>query len=201
MEILLNEYLLIISPDENIDKELIKIKCEFRDNYGCTHAAQLKPHCTLLNFAQYQNMENHLIKRFDLLASCFSPVKITLDGFGQYPFHTIYVKVEDDKKLSKMVKIMRLKLKPVLKGFETFKTTYMSDPHLTIARRMTEAQFDQAWTEWKKRKFSSSFNAANILLLKRPVNEIDFQPQGNYKEVKHFELTGQEEKEEQLTLF
>ena len=85
------------------------------------HAAQLKPHCTLLNFAQYQNMENYLIKRFDSLARSFSPVKITLDGFGQYPFHNIYVKVEDDKKLSKTVKIMRLKLKPVLKDSKHLK--------------------------------------------------------------------------------
>jgi 2'-5' RNA ligase len=201
METSLNEYLLIISPDENINKELIKMKCEFRDNYGCTYAAQSHPHCTLMNFVQYQNMENYLIRRFESLVRSFSPVKITLNGFGQYPIHTIYVKMEDDKKLSKMVKIMRMKLKQVLKGFETFKTTYLTDPHLTIARRMTEGQFDQAWTEWKKRKFNSSFEATHILLLRRSISEIDFQPKGNYKEVKHFELTGAEEKEEQLALF
>ena len=154
-----------------------------------------------MNFVQYQNMESYLIRRFESLVRSFSPVKITLNGFGQYPIHTIYVKMEDDKKLSKMVKIMRMKLKAVLKGFETFRTTYLTDPHLTIARRMTEAQFDLAWAEWKKRKFNSSFNATNILLLKRSINEIDFQPQGNYQVVNHFELTGQEEKEEQLALF
>jgi len=201
METGFNEYLLIISPDEKTCEELRRIKCEFRDNYGCTHAAQLKPHCTLMNFVQHQRVENYLVRRFDSLSRSFSPVKITLDGFGQYPAHTIYAKIEDEKKLSKMVKILRLKLKPALKGTETFKPIYLSDPHITIARRMTEAQFDQAWTEWKKRRFEASFDADNMLLLKRQLSEKDHQPQSSYQVVKQFQLTGLEQKEEQLMLF
>jgi 2'-5' RNA ligase len=201
MEILLNEYLLIISPEENIRTELIKIKYEFRDKYGCTHAAQLKPHCTLMNFIQPQHMENYLIKALDSLAASFSPIKITLDGFGQYPIHTIYIKIEDNKEIRKMVTALRLKFKPISKAIKPFKPTYLSAPHLTIARRMTDTQFNLAWTEWGKRKFDSSFNAYSIRLLKRQINENDLRPKENYHVVKDFELAGQEEKKEQLTLF
>jgi len=201
MEIVLNEYLLVISPEDDISKEITKIKYEFRDHYGCIQAARLKPHCTLMNFVQHQRVENHLIREFDSIVASFTPKAITLDGFGQYPMHTIYIKIKESKKIKEMITALKLKFRSVKNEIKPLKPIYPSDPHLTIARGMTQVQFNQAWTEWGKRKFNSSFNAYNVRLLKRQIDEKDLKPKENYQIVKDFKLAGQEKKDKQLILF
>jgi len=198
---MLNEYLLVISPEESVSEEITKIKYKFSDDYGCKYAARLKPHCTLMNFVQHQRVENHLIREFDSIVASFIPIAITLDGFGQYPMHTIFIKIKDGKKIKEMVTALKLKFRSVKNEIKPFKPIYLSDPHLTVARGMTQAQFNQAWTEWGKRKFSSSFNVNNVRLLKRQIDEKDLKPKENYQIVKDFKLAGQKKKGKQLILF
>ncbi|MET1055336.1 MAG: 2'-5' RNA ligase family protein [Pedobacter sp.] len=198
MENPLNKYLLVISPEERISNQITQIKYEFANSYGCTCAAQLKPHCTLLHFIQHPITENYLVKNFDVSAAYCAAMKITLNGFGQYPRHTIYINVEEYRALKNMVETLRFK---TLSGIKLISPVYLTDPHVTIARNMTEKQFTLAWKEWENRKFEASFTAHSIRLLKRKITEKDLGTNEKYQVVKDFELGGKKDTNEQLRIF
>ncbi|TDQ10126.1 2'-5' RNA ligase family protein [Pedobacter metabolipauper] len=198
---LLYQYLLVFSPDEKVNADILAIKKEYRDKYDCKKSAHLKPHLTLINFHQFQSVEIYLIKTLEKLSRSIFPIPVNLCGFGQYPPHTIYIKVINGVQISELVKTMRSKLKPIITTIEKNKPVYMSDPHLTIARGMSEQQFNQAWPEWKQQEFKASFNASGMLLIKRRINKTDAQPPENYQVVKYFQFTGTAHHLEQLNLF
>jgi 2'-5' RNA ligase len=61
-EIPLNEYLIILTPPEDIYEHVMKVKKLFKNQYGITDAPNSYPHITLSNFCQYESWENQIIK-------------------------------------------------------------------------------------------------------------------------------------------
>jgi len=59
-------------------------------------------------------------------------------------------------------------------------------PHLTIAKQMTERQFECAWEDFKSKSFYDSFYAKGMLLLKRNFDEERVRHKGSYKTVELF---------------
>ena len=50
----INEYLLVLSPPEELWNRIVKIKEEFAEIYQSAHARWGKPHITLATFVQYE---------------------------------------------------------------------------------------------------------------------------------------------------
>lgn len=201
MDIPVFEYLAVLKPDDGVSARIKEIKNYFQNEYGCEYAAQLKPHCTLLKFPQYTHLEKQMIKRFESIARTLTPAKLNLDGFGNFPHHTIYVGVDQNPELEKIMKNIKVKLRPFLQKIETLKPVYVKKAHITIARKMNEAQFELAWDEWKNRPFKAIVNADEILLLKRPLDPETMAATGTYQRVDSFKLSGSDTEVEQLLLF
>jgi len=201
MDIPVFEYLAVLEPDDGVSARIKEIKNYFQNEYGCEYAAQLKPHCTLLKFPQYTHLEKQMVKRFDAIARTLAPAELRLDGFGNFPHHTIYVRVDQNQQLEKIMKNIKVKLRPFLQKIETLKPTYLKNPHITIARKMNEVQFELAWDEWKNRPFKAVLNANHILLLKRPLDPETLAATGTYQIVERFKLSGSDAEIEQLLLF
>ncbi|MFC0183580.1 2'-5' RNA ligase [Pseudarcicella hirudinis] len=177
------EYLLILSPEKQsqLSSEIMRIKAHFSDMYGCEKAKHLYPHITLSNFKQHIGMEKKIIRGFDRISAEVSPFQVNLNGFGGFPFKTIYLKVEPAATVPiiKIVKNIRARFGSLL-GKSKF---YSLTPHLTIARGMRLGQYTQAYNDWEHKPFSGDFYASEMKLLRR-------HPEEKYELIKSFPFSG-----------
>src|SRR5678810_1106595 len=84
------EYLLVLSPPEDLWNKIKKVKQEFYDVYKSPSAIGGKPHITLVNFLQYEMMEERTVSRLKTIAMGYHPIKVELKDYGSFPSHTIY---------------------------------------------------------------------------------------------------------------
>ena len=188
------EYLLIISLDKITSSEIFELKKYLRIKYGCEHAASAIPHITLINFIQLENNEERILKYLKRFSESINPFEIQLNGFGQFPPHTIYVNVLTKTPIVEIVKDMQTKFRKILQLTERDKPIFIKTPHVTIARKMTASQHDKAWQEFKEEKYMSTFQTSEMSLLRRAVSG------GRYETIATFPFTGNVFSGEQLRL-
>lgn len=190
-----NEYIVIIEPSNDVKDKINSLKKSFAEKYSCPQALHSKPHITLLKFTQLNVNEDKIITMLNKLALQNTAFQISLDGFGSFPTHTIYINVATQNNIVELVK----SLKPIqafLKLDKEHKPHFITTPHLTLARKLLPWQYEKSWLEYNNTHFTASFNANHLLLLKRNEN------QKYYSIVATFNLLGKKESmAEQTSLF
>jgi 2'-5' RNA ligase len=194
------EYLLIIPPSNAVSGKVTKIKIIFSEIHGCKNAAKLTPHLSVINFLQHESMEFRIIGCFEKFTQYINPFPIDLNGFGEFPNHTIYVNLSAAEPVINIVKDMRAKFRHILKISDSLKPKFITRPHLTIARGMTEEQHQTIWPIYKKEHFTDSFIASEMILIKREVEPTTLKPVSKFKVVHHFPFGGKQEGNEQMKL-
>jgi 2'-5' RNA ligase len=168
------EYLLVLSPHEELWNRVMKVKEDFSETYKSDHARWGKPHITLINFVQYAMMEERIINRLHTVAMGFPPFKVELKDFGSFPSHTIYINVTSKLPIQNLVKEIRADGQRLMKLNEDNKPHFIMEPHLTIARKLKPWQYEKGWLEYSNKHFTGRFIAGSMTLLKRPVDEMKY---------------------------
>lgn len=169
-----NEYLLVLSPHEELWNKIKKVKEEFSDKYKSAQAKWGKPHITLVNFVQFEMMEERIVNRLKTIAMGYTPFKVELKDFGSFPSHTIYINIETKQQVQNLIR----ELKPaqqLLTLNKENKPHFFDDPHLTVARKLVPWQYEQGWLEYSQRHFTGRFIADSMLLIKRRVQDKAYQ--------------------------
>lgn len=169
------EYLLVLTPHEELRKKIIQAKQQFYNAYKTTSALYGKPHLTLVSFVQYQLMEERITNRLQHIAMAYHPVKIELKDYGSFPSHTIYINITSKMPIQNLVKKIRAESQRLLKLNDDHKPHFIMEPHITIARKLQPQQYEQSWLEYSHQHFTGRFIADAMLLLKRPVGELQYQ--------------------------
>lgn len=177
-----NEYLLVLSPHEELWNKIMKVKGGFADKYQSDHARWSKPQIALVSFVQYEMMEERLINRLKVVGMSYPPFKVELKDFGSYPSHTIYINVTSKVPVQGLVKEVRSEAQRLMKLNDENKPHFILEPHLTIARKLKPWQYEKGWLEYSNKNFAGRFIADAMLLLKRPVGE------KKYKTVNRFDF-------------
>lgn len=170
------EYLLVLEPHEELRGKIMQLKKEFAEVYKMPAVVFNKPQLTLVNFVQYEMMQERLLARLRVVAMGHTPFKVELKGFGSFPSHTIYVNVTSKLPVQGLVKEVRKQGQKLMKLSNENKPHFILEPHLTIARRLQPWQYEKGWLEYSNRHFSGRFIADSMLLLRRPVGEMKYQP-------------------------
>ncbi len=170
-----NEYLLVFNQHEELRNKIMQVKQNFYDSYKAATARWGKPHITLVNFVQYEMLEERIINRLKMVAMGYHPVKIELKDFGSFPSHTIYINVTTKMPIQNLVKEIRTQTQRLMKLDDDHKPHFILEPHLTIARKLLPWQYEQGWLEYSHKHFTGRFIADAMLLLKRPVGELKYQ--------------------------
>lgn len=191
--LLRNEYLLILSPEQNFQEQIMQEKKTFYGKYKAVTALSSKPHITLVSFLQYQPMEEKIIHRLSNIAGAQLPFVMAIDGFGSFPSHTIFFRVTTPTAIQELVKQIR-PIQHLLKSKED-KPHLIMEPHLTLARQLTPRQYEQGWLEYRHKHFTGKCLIKNMLLLKKKDGE------RYYESVMEFAFTNKVEKITQGTLF
>jgi 2'-5' RNA ligase len=168
-----NEYLLVLSPHEELWNRIMKVKEDFATEYKSDHARWGKPHVTLVNFLQYAMMEERITNRLRTVAMGYPPFKVELKDFGSFPSHTIYINVTSKLPIQNLVKEIRTDGQRLMKLNDDNKPHFIMEPHLTIARKLVPWQYEKGWLEYSNKYFAGRFIADKMTLLKRPAGESD----------------------------
>jgi 2'-5' RNA ligase len=169
------EYLLVLNPHEALRDKIMQVKQYFYDNYKNPSAIYGKPHVTLVNFVQYEMMEERLVNRLDVIAMGYPPIKVEMKDYGSFPSHTIYINITSKVPIQNLIKNIRADTQRLMKLNNDNKPHFIMEPHLTIARKLQPWQYEKGWLEFSHKHFTGRFIADGMLLLKRPVGELKYQ--------------------------
>jgi 2'-5' RNA ligase len=170
------EYLLVLNPHEELRNKIRQVKQEFYDTYKAPTAIGGRPHVTLVRFMQYEMMEERIINRLKVVAMSYPPFKVELKDFGSFPSHTIYINVLSKIPVQGLIKEIRTEAQRLMKLNNDNKPHFIMEPHLTVARKLQPWQYEKGWLEYSNKHFTGRFIADSMLLLKRPANEMHYQP-------------------------
>jgi len=169
-----NEYLLVLSPHEELRGRIMKVKEEFAGQYQAPQAMWTKPHVALVNFTQYEMLEERILNRLNVVALGYRPFKVELKDFGSFPSHTIYINMISKEPVKGLVREIR-SAQRLMKLNDDNKPHFMDEPHIAVSRRLLPWQYEKAWLEYSNLHFTGRFIADNMLLLKREVGAKKYQ--------------------------
>ncbi|HEY0433193.1 MAG TPA: 2'-5' RNA ligase family protein [Chitinophagaceae bacterium] len=168
------EYLLVLDPHEELRQKITDVRENFKKTFHNT-VTMSRPHITLVNFLQYEMMEERLLNRLRTVAMGFLPVKIELKDFGSYPSHTIYINVTSKVPIQALVKNIRMEAQRLMQLNEDNKPHFIMEPNVPVARRLVPWQYEKGWLEFSEKHFSGRFIADGMLLIKRRLDDIGYQ--------------------------
>ncbi len=172
------EYLLVLSPHEELRNKIMGVKKDFYDKYQAERSRKFsggKPHVTLVNYLQYEMMEDKILQHLKTIAMGYHPIKIELKDYGSFPSHTIYINITSKVPVQSLVKQIRTETQRLMKLNDDNKPHFILEPHLTIARRLLPWQYEKGWLEYSHKNFTGRFIADSMLLLKRPVGTLKYE--------------------------
>ncbi|WP_462253079.1 2'-5' RNA ligase family protein [Ferruginibacter sp.] len=169
------EYLLVLSPHEELRNKIMGVKKDFYDKYQAETARWGKPHITLVNYLQYEMMEDKILQHLKTIAMGYHPIKIELKDYGSFPSHTIYINITSKVPIQSLVKQIRTETQRLMKLNDDNKPHFILEPQITIARRLLPWQYEKGWLEYSHKNFTGRFIADSMLLLKRPVGTLKYE--------------------------
>lgn len=194
------EYLLVLTPHEELRNKIRKVKQEFNDAYKIQNTIGSRLYLILVNFLQYEMMEEKIIGRLKTIAMGFHPIKVELKDYGSFPSHTIYINVVSKMSVQKLVKEIRHDAQRLMKLNDDNKPHFILEPHITIASKLRPWQYEKGWLEYSNKHFTGRFIADGMLLLKRPAEESENHP-AKYQAVQQFAFQNMPVTTKQGTLF
>ncbi len=169
------EYLLVMTPHEELRNRILQVRKSFSEEYKSAQAMASRPHLTLVNFMQYAMMEERLVNRLRVVAMGQTPFRVELQHFGSFPAHTIYIQVGTRSPVLSLVKDIRQEAQRLMKLNDETKPHFITEPHITIARKLQPWQYEKGWLDYSTRHFTGRFMADGMTLLRRPAGEFKYQ--------------------------
>ncbi len=167
------EYLLVLNPHLDLRNKIVNIKKELSGALDSPVAHGGKPNITLARFTTWQMMEEKLLNRLKVIAMGIPPFRVFLKDYGSMPSHTIFINITTKIPIYDLVKEVR-SAKRLMKSPD-HEPYFITEPFVTIARKLTHEQYKTAWADFSHRSFTASFIADGMLLLKRREGEKAYQ--------------------------
>ncbi|MEO5783864.1 MAG: 2'-5' RNA ligase family protein [Ginsengibacter sp.] len=169
-----NEYLLILNPHEELRNKIMHVKKELSEKYKAPTAMYSKPHITLVNFVQFEMIEERILNSLKTIAMGYAPFKVELKDYGSFPSHTIFINIESRQKVKNLSKELRPAQRLMTLNKDN-KPHFIDNPHLTVARKLLPWQYEKGWLDYSHRQFTGRFMTDSMLLIKRKVGDRAYQ--------------------------
>jgi len=159
-----NKYFIAIIPPEPVAGEIYKIKEYVRDQYKSKASLNSPTHITLHMPFEWEKEERLVstLQKFE-----FAKFDIELKDFGCFEPRVIFVDVVRNEILQKMQSRLISFCKAELNLFNAGYRDQPFHPHVTIAfRDLKKPMFESAWSEFKSKQYSATFECRRVSLLK-----------------------------------
>jgi 2'-5' RNA ligase len=168
------EYLLVLSPHEELRHRILKVKEEFAATYKMEKGQWGIPQVAMVSFKQLAMLEERIISRLQTIAMGFPPFKVELKDYGSFPSHTIYIKVTSKLPVQHLVKKIRKESQRIMKLNKDNKPHFMMESHITIGRKLKPWQYEKGWLEYRHKHFTGRFIADGMTLLGRQEGTVKY---------------------------
>ncbi|NCI45381.1 2'-5' RNA ligase family protein [Sediminibacterium soli] len=160
------EYLLVAQPDPEAYAKLMAEKQFFFEKFQTPVAIKTKPHITVAGFLAFEAMEETMIRWMARVISAKQRFSVTLDGYGAFRPHTLYLHVKDHEPFLQLAKELKV-VDQYIQGYGCPEMQLVSNPHLTIARRLDAVTYAHAVETYADKTFETSFHVKELVLLRR----------------------------------
>ncbi len=174
MEYLLNEYILSLPLSAALEESIQAVKKNFAAQYEAENATAGKASITILRFQQYEMAEPRFMPRLKSVLASEAPLFIELEGFGSLPTHTIYVDIQTKnglKALLRRLTAVRAQITPD----KTHKPHFITDPYVSLARKLLPWQYEKGWLEMQHTPFSGKCVLSSAKLLRKKPSDAFYQ--------------------------
>lgn len=171
------EYLLVARPDEAVYAQVMEEKKFFSAQFKLMAAVKTQPHITVANFMALEPMEETIIRWMHRIISSKKSFRVTLDQYGAFRPHTIYLRVQDHQPFQQLAKELKV-VDQYIRGYGCPEMHLITNPHLTIARRLEQTTYSEAVKVYAEKTFHASFDVRELILLRRQ-HQIDSCKQVN----------------------
>jgi len=163
----MNMYFVALVAPEQIDRQVLKWKNFFKENYGCTVALKSPAHITVIPpFWMSEDLEYDLIHSITEFSINKNKFEIVLKDFAAFTPRVIYADVLKNEILAELHKslnefICNQNKFPVKKEERPF------HPHVTLAARdLYKKAFHEAWEIFSRKKYEALWPVNGISLLR-----------------------------------
>lgn len=160
------EYLLVAHPDSTVYAQVMAEKQFFSAQFNTAVAIKTKPHITVANFLAFESMEETIIRWMHRIISTKKSFRVTLDQYGAFRSHTIYLRVQDHEPFKQLARELKV-VDQYVRSNRCPEMRLITNPHLTIARRLEQGVYQQAVSVYAEKTFHASFEVKDLVLLRR----------------------------------
>jgi 2'-5' RNA ligase len=165
---IIKEYLLVVNPGAGVGQQVMDEKTRFSDQYGRSTAAhKAKPHITVANFLAKEEMEDTVLRWMHRIISSHKVFTVALNNYSGFPnANVIYIRVQDHQPFKQLAKELKV-IDELVRSNGLPKAHLISNPHMTIARRLDKPVYEKAMMEYSRKDFHAEFAVEELILLKR----------------------------------
>jgi 2'-5' RNA ligase len=167
------EYSIILNPHAVLREKILKIRNEVNSKYNPTIQLHNKPNIRLAKFFSLEMMEEKLMSHLKMITMGTPPFKIHLKDYGSFPMHTLFINVSSKIPLQMLMKNLRT-IRPLIKSPDR-EPHFAGEFYIPLAIKLDAVQYENAWREYSHRRFTGSFIADGMLLLKRTSGQKSYQ--------------------------
>ena len=162
----LYEYLLVAHPPAEVYAQVMAEKQFFHAQFKTPVAIKTKPHITVANFLAVEQLEETIIRWMHRGLSTRKSFQVTLNEFGAFRPHTIYLKIQDHGPFQALARELKA-VDQFIQSYGCPKMKLVDNAHLTIARRLDAATYQEAVKLYSEKTFHAAFEVNELLLLRR----------------------------------
>jgi 2'-5' RNA ligase len=111
-------------------------------------------------------MEDTIIRWMHRVISARKSFQVTLDRYGAFKPHTIYLNVQDPLPFQELAKELKA-VDQFIQGYGCPPMHLVSHAHLTIARKLDATTYQHAVQHYAQQQFFATFPVQEFILLKR----------------------------------
>jgi 2'-5' RNA ligase len=160
------EYLLVAHPDAAVNNKINQEKQNFYDQYGEKIAVKTKPHITIANFLAREEMEETIIRWIARICSSKQSFDVSLNNYGGYPPHTVYLRVQNPAPFKQLAKELKV-IDTYVRSNACPPAHLINRPHVTVARSLPEGVYQKALMEYSRKTFHETFAVSELVLIRR----------------------------------
>lgn len=160
------EYLLVANPDPIVYEQVMAEKQFFSTQFNTAVAIKAKPHITVANFLAYESMEETIIRWMHRIISNKKRFTVTLDQYGAFRSHKIYLRVQDHQPFQQLAHELKV-VDQYVQSNSCPEMRIITNPHLTIAKKLEESTYKLAVAVYAGKTFHASFEVKDLVLLRR----------------------------------
>lgn len=167
----LYEYLLVAYPAPSVNAKVIEETQSFIDQYGYKTISRPKPYIAMASFHAREMMEETILRFMNRIFLRQPAFETALNNYSGIPPHTIYLRVQNQQPFKQLAKELS-SVNSYIQSYACPPIKLETNPHLSIAGKLTETLYLRAMTDYSHRSFHEQFVVNQLALLRRS-NEYD----------------------------